>query len=57
LLDARPGPAPDAAPRAEFDRVLDEAVLAGPAEFIDYLANVGLSPRPFRAENGVAAVR
>jgi len=32
----RPGPAPDAATRAEFDRGLDEAVLAGPAEFIDY---------------------
>jgi len=32
----RPGPAPDAATRAEFDRVLDEAVLAGAAEFIDY---------------------
>jgi hypothetical protein len=32
----RPGPAPDAATRAEFDRVLDEAVLAGPDEFIDY---------------------
>ena len=32
----RPGPAPDAATRAEFDRVLDEAVLAGPDQFIDY---------------------
>jgi hypothetical protein len=32
----RPGPPPDAATRAEFDRVLDEAVLAGAAEFIDY---------------------
>ncbi len=32
----RPGPAPDAATRAEFDRVLDQAVLAGAEEFIDY---------------------
>ena len=32
----RPGPAPDGATRAEFDRVLDEAVLTGPANFIDY---------------------
>lgn len=32
----RPGPAPDAATRAEFDRLLDEALLAGPEAFIDY---------------------
>lgn len=32
----RPGPNPDAATRAEFDRLLDEALLAGPDNFIDY---------------------
>ena len=32
----RPGPAPDTATRAEFDQVLDEALLAGPDDFIDY---------------------
>jgi hypothetical protein len=32
----RPGVAPDAATRAAFDRVLADAVAAGPAEAIDY---------------------
>jgi len=32
----RPGPAPDAATRAEFDRLLDGSLLAGPDDFIDY---------------------
>ncbi len=32
----RPGPAPDDATRAAFDRLLDETLLAGPTEFVDY---------------------
>lgn len=32
----RPAPGPDAATRAEFDRLLDEAVAAGPDQCIDY---------------------